>query len=506
MQLRVPGFLSFTTSRGLLVWAFLMSVLVRLPYLPEAVINWDESTFALVGDSLVRGHLPYTEIVENKPPVIFVLFAALQALFGKSILAIRWTAIVLTAGSAWLCALLAQRAFGLRGWAVLAMAPVVVLATVHPGVAALMTEHLAIALLALILLMLSREDFRPWHACVMSTCAAVAVLTRTNLAYPALLLGGVAVFLPLAPGVRRLSFLAAFAAGALWPVVVLLVAYRHHLDILYGAVIEGPLIYAEGGRIFTETWFRDFRSLGAWVWMASVRPLTLGVGAGVILLALCPVYGGSARRMLVYLVVGGAVTLAGICAGGRIFGHYLMQMLPFLAPLFAVAIRDAGARWKLGSWLVLLYPLLAWSEPVARTYLHHARRLAAGEPLWNDPASRVVRYLDQAGARGAPLFLATAHIGYWLLDSVPPTRVGHPSNLGRPRMTRAVEGSDWHARDELAKIFEQEPRFVVLPTDMKILNLDGQARAFLRAQVARDYRLEQTLGDALVYRRVEARL
>lgn len=505
MQLRVPTLLAFDTTRGLLVWAILLSVLVRLPYLPEAVINWDESTFALVGDSLVRGHLPYTEIVENKPPVIFVLFAALQVLVGKSILAIRLTAIMLTALSAWLCALLAQRAFGLRGWAVLALPPVVVLATVHPGVAALMTEHVAIALVAVILLMLSRDAFQPWHGLVMGTCAAVAVLTRTNLAYPAVLLGAAALFLPLASGARRIPFLAAFAAGALWPVVCLLAAYRHHLDLLYGAVIQGPLIYAEGGRLFTTTWFRELRSLGSWVTMASVLPLTTSVLLGTIFILVRPVYGGSARRTLAMLLVGGAVTLAGICAGGRIFGHYLMQMLPFTAPLFAVAVRDVGARWKSLSWLVLLFPLITWGEPVARTYLHHARRLAAGEPLWNDPASRVVRYLDQAGARGEPLFFATAHIGYWLLDSVPPTRVGHPSNLGRLRMTRAVEGADWQASDELVKIFGRQPRFVVLPDDMKLLNLDGPARAFLRARLEQDYRLDQTTGDALVYRRLNDR-
>lgn len=502
MQLRVPVALSFSTPLGLLVWALVLSVLIRLPFVPFAVLNWDESTFALVGDSLVRGHLPYTEIVENKPPLIYVLFALIQVLFGKSLLAIRLTAIVLTALSAWTCALLAHRAFDLRGWAVLTLLPVIVLSTIHPGVGALMTEHVVILFLGVILLGLTRTSFRPWHGFVISTCAALAVLTRTNLAYPALLLGAGALFLPLATGVRRRLFLAAFAAGALWPVVCLLAAYRHHLDLLYGSVIRGPLIYAEGGRLFTTTWFRELRSLGSWVTMASVLPLMTSVLLGTIFILVRPVYGGSARRTLAMLLVGGAATLAGICAGGRIFGHYLIQMLPFAAPLFAVTIKDVGARWRALSWLVLLFPLIAWSEPVTRTYLHHVRRLAEGQPLWNDRAMRVVRYLEQAGARGQTLFLAEAHIGYWMLDSIPPTRVGHPSNLGRTAMTSAVVGPEWSSLRELAAIFDQQPAFVVLPQETNILKLEAEARAYLWQRVEQDYQLVQTVDDLLIYRRV----
>ncbi len=179
-----------------------------------------------------------------------------------------------------------------------------------------------------------------------------------------------------------------------------------------------------------------------------------------------------------------------------------MQLLPFAAPLFAVAVRDVGARWKALSWLVLLYPLLAWGEPVARTYLHHVRRLAEGEPMWNDRAMRVVRYLDQTGARGQTLFLAEAHIGYWMLDSIPPTRVGHPSNLGRPAMTRAVVGPEWSSLRELATIFDQQPVFVVVPKETNILKLETEARAYLWQRVEQDYQLVQTVDDLLIYRRV----
>lgn len=475
-------------------------LLFRLPFVPYAVMDWDESTFALVGDSVVRGHLPYTEIVENKPPLVFLHFALMQALFGKSILAIRLSSVVLTALTAWLCALAARRGLGLGGWSVLAMLPVAYLGTFAPGSGSMMAEHLALLPMTLALYLLTRERLRPWHGFALSLCAALAVLTRTNLAYPALLLALAAWVLPLEAGVSRVRFLAAFAAGALLPVLILLVAYRHHLDLLYGAMVKGPLAYAEGGRLFTPAWWREARSAGELALEPPTLPATLGLLAGAVGLLAGRGFTTTTRRTAWVLVGGGLATLAGICAGGRVFGHYLMQLLPFVAPLFAAAgfLVARRSRWVAGLLLVVL--AVGWGEPLARKYLHHVRRVQAGEPLWNDPALQLVRYLDQAGARGRPLFLLEAHIGYWMLDSIPPSRVGHPSNFARTGLTQAVEGANWSAAAEFDAIFDRAPVFVVVPEDMTRLGLTQGLRAGLFRRLAAAYREVATIEGLRVFR------
>lgn len=66
-----------------------VAVFVRLPYFTYAVIDWDESTFILMGDSLLRGHLPLTALSVLKPPLAYLPYAFFIHLFGHSIAAVR---------------------------------------------------------------------------------------------------------------------------------------------------------------------------------------------------------------------------------------------------------------------------------------------------------------------------------------------------------------------------------------------------------------------------------
>jgi len=40
-----------------------------------AVIDWDESTFILMGQSIIDGHLPYVKLWDLKPPGAFAFYA-----------------------------------------------------------------------------------------------------------------------------------------------------------------------------------------------------------------------------------------------------------------------------------------------------------------------------------------------------------------------------------------------------------------------------------------------
>ena len=39
-----------------------LALLTRFPFFFHDVINWDESTFILVGQSIIDGHLPYVTL------------------------------------------------------------------------------------------------------------------------------------------------------------------------------------------------------------------------------------------------------------------------------------------------------------------------------------------------------------------------------------------------------------------------------------------------------------
>jgi hypothetical protein len=78
-----------------------LSILLRLPSFWISVIDHDESTYAVIGSEIWRGGTYlYKDWVDTKPPGIFLIFASIVAVFGKSIVAIRLVgagAIALTA-------------------------------------------------------------------------------------------------------------------------------------------------------------------------------------------------------------------------------------------------------------------------------------------------------------------------------------------------------------------------------------------------------------------------
>ncbi|NEQ36483.1 MAG: hypothetical protein F6K40_09425 [Okeania sp. SIO3I5] len=75
---------------------FLLSFFLRFWTLFVSVLDKDESIYILGADSLLNGNLPYTEIWDNKPPGIFILFSLTMLMFGNSIVSIRILSILAT--------------------------------------------------------------------------------------------------------------------------------------------------------------------------------------------------------------------------------------------------------------------------------------------------------------------------------------------------------------------------------------------------------------------------
>jgi 4-amino-4-deoxy-L-arabinose transferase-like glycosyltransferase len=73
---------------GTVAALFLLCILIRLPFWFPSTIDWDESTFILMGQELLDGRLPYVELWDNKPPLAFAAFTVFIALH-PSIVAVR---------------------------------------------------------------------------------------------------------------------------------------------------------------------------------------------------------------------------------------------------------------------------------------------------------------------------------------------------------------------------------------------------------------------------------
>ena len=73
---------------------FLFSFIYRLPFWFIDVINWDESTFMIMGQSILDKKLLYSELWDLKPPLAFLSVSAIMALLGESIFSMRFLGVI----------------------------------------------------------------------------------------------------------------------------------------------------------------------------------------------------------------------------------------------------------------------------------------------------------------------------------------------------------------------------------------------------------------------------
>ncbi|RYE51292.1 MAG: hypothetical protein EOP21_01745, partial [Hyphomicrobiales bacterium] len=143
------------------------------------LIDHDEATFMVMAQSILRGHLPYTEAFDNKPPGLFYALAATMWLFGQSLTSTRLLGDLCILGST-LCVLAAGRRY-LPLWGATALASIY--ASAHLIKIAEYTSAEVVANLpmagALLLLLRARRSYG--GAFATGLLLALATLIRTNL-------------------------------------------------------------------------------------------------------------------------------------------------------------------------------------------------------------------------------------------------------------------------------------------------------------------------------------
>ena len=234
-------------------WALIfcgLLLVTRLGSLGREVIDWDESTFIIMASHVRAGHLPYLELYDNSAPGFSFTLAGVMTLFGENLITVRFFGAFCL-----LVAALACYGIGVRRSSSLAAgvstAVFLVLAGSH-NFQSTMTEHLVIALLMPACWLLVARGDQLWSAFAIGLLLSLATLTRTNIAFVVLALGGFYAWQLWQPSksVPRLA-LFAYGAGGLVPLLALLAVYAYvgGLDALFLCVIIVPLSYAssQGG-------------------------------------------------------------------------------------------------------------------------------------------------------------------------------------------------------------------------------------------------------------------
>ena len=435
-------------------------------------VNGDESTYIIMASHVLEGNLPYLELYENKPPGIFFALAGVMAIFGESLPPVRFfgTLCLLVSAIAGYAILIRQTTPLIAGASMAVFCALTFKADFQPT----MTEHLTLALMMpACWLLVARRD-RPGGAFLVGVLLSAATLTRMNIAFVVLAVGGFYVwrFVRPRPDVPRLA-LAAYGVGGALPLASLLLVYSFvdGLDALVLAVFLVPLHFASQGEMAAILLEQVSN------WIAFVQedpyiflPATLLIGTGLTTHALsrgrAVVFGDNGLLLLVL----GAVSLS-ILRTGVAWAHYMLQALPLVLLLAAAGFERLTTR-RLGALLFLGLYVLTVGASLSRfggSSVEQVRQgLAVSLPSHADGSTHqadlrtAAELILEDQCCGELVYAPRDHLIYWYLKQRPLSVVVHPSNLNNSAIMPQLVAHGYVPEDEQQRILERDIGHIVI--------------------------------------------
>lgn len=335
-----PRLLTNGAAAALLVAT--VTMLLRLPTLPEPPHYADEGIFAAIAQRLLHGYTLYTGAWDDKPPLIFWTYAAMQAVFGPSMVALRLLGALWAAGLAAALTVLGRRLLGPRAGLAAGLICAVLASIPFIEANLSMTELFAAMPVAWAFVIAGRRAAVSNRGYVgAGLLLAVGFLYKQVAALDAAALGLWLLFDGRA-GVRGAAILTGGFAAACAMVAAVLAAQ--------GAL--GEAMRAVFG--FYRGYLREGSSISPTLRAAMVIAPAIAVVSSFI--------GGRDRdadtRRLILLWLGFASL--GALLAGRAYGHYLVQMVAPTSLTVALlaqqtlARRPAAAPWAMGVVLVVV--------------------------------------------------------------------------------------------------------------------------------------------------------
>ena len=286
---RPPGAATTDWIPPVVLLAF--TLLTRLPYFTVSVINWDESTFAILGQDLLDGHLPYTHLWDNKPPLVYVLFALFIGTFGRSITALRIGGVLCVWAASSILYVGVARLWGrAAGWTA-ALVVIVGCATLPSGQAT-MTEHLALVPLSVVLIGLLKGGLDRGRILALGGVAGLVTLIKADTASLAIAATIIVALDHEGRWPARKARVALFAAGVCLPFLATVATYAAsgHVGILRTTFLDASFAYVTQTSVPGGRW-----SIIELIWTGLLSPQAipgaLAVGGIILIFG----HGGEAR-------------------------------------------------------------------------------------------------------------------------------------------------------------------------------------------------------------------
>lgn len=478
-------------NRGVFALLFLVTFFIRLPFFFRDYIDRDESTFILMGQSWVNGHLPYMELWDLKPPLNFLFFAGIIYTFGKSMIAIRFFGVLIVAVTAFftykITTLVSTQKVGY--WVAIFC---VFLQSLFGSMQGVMSEHISMVFFIPALYLILKHD--KWYWILISgILMGITAMVKLNMAYPIALIGFYLVYYYAKSKSYKKVILNTILYGlgilTVISLTVLPYFFNGNLEIWWNSVIKAPLVYGNSKR----------SSLLSFAPIISLIVLFL-------LIAYKKKYLDFKNYKIQILIMVSVGVILSFIKGGRINGHYLIQLYPMLLILVAIFVSNITYLNRfiykpIIAVFLLLIPFESYLE-----YSAIVKNKLKNDTFYNGEGFDVVTYLTENNIDYQNILFTEYHIGYWFLEVNPPTKAAtHPSNLSRSELFPYSGNTRKTTMQEIQFILEvKQPQIIVIKKGKqflvkKLISENKYVNNYLR----QNYKPIKTIGNAVIYQRLK---
>ncbi|PIB30905.1 glycosyltransferase [Maribacter sp. 4U21] len=466
-----------------------LTILIRFPFFFRDYIDRDESTFILMGQSWVDGQLPYLELWDLKPPLTFAFFAIIISVFGKSFVAIRFVGALLVVATAFFTFKISIR-ITTRQVAFWMSVFCVVLLSLFGSLQGVMSEHICMAFFVpgLYIFILKKK---PLWFFLAGLFMGLTVMVKLNMAYPVLLLGLFLLYKFYKTKHTSWVWNTMLYGGGILVIIALTILPYYKIGevmIWWKSVILAPLEYTEARRFSVLKLAPTFLLVGGFLFFSWKKRWLDFKNTTVIL-----------------LTVGIIGVLLSFLKGGRINGHYLIQLYPMLLILIASTAHALVSNYKPKLPKAMLLLLLLIPTESYLEYGNIIQNKFNNGTFFNGEGFTAPQYIRNNELEKKNILFLGYHIGYWNLESLPPTKAAtHPSNICRDELFPFFDNERDKAIKELRYIMEElRPKTIVLRQGRRVFDKkEEKLNAYIDAYLLKHYRVHGVVEKAEILQRL----
>ncbi len=463
---------------------FAVALVTRAPRIGDPAISIDEQFYLLVADHMWHGALPYVDIWDRKPILLFLIYAALRPLSPDGIVAYQIGALLFATATAFVIVVIAQRFASLRGACLAGVAYLLYLPLLDgDGGQAAVFYNLLMALGALEVIRAGEDGDAAgiWrHGLRSMICVGLAIQVKYTAAVEGVGFGLWLIWLTVqwrGGSVRR-----AVPPALVWAVTALaptLVVIAFYIFIGHG----WEFVQANFLSIFQRHQPADFSSRIFFVPTAEkLAPFVLLTAYSGLKL----VRETTKQPARSFLVLWAAFAVVGAFALGNFHDQYAQPLLVPAAIIWAPALADAavGAMVTVALGVPAMLSVLGFFD---RSVQFDQARIAAMVDAARPYAAHGCIYINDGPT-----------IVYLLTHSCLPTRYVAPDHLGT-----AGEEHATNATQSMAELLARRPSAIFI-ADQPLprgFPRNVETRAMLTAALARGYTRTAVLPDLYSPRR-----